>query len=746
MLRDAIDSLLADARASRQRRLLILSGEQQWGKALFEQYSGQRSFEKKLWVADYHSPVCDAIDHSKAKQYLGRELDLIVYDAYCGFNPNAVAALSGALCAGGLLVFIVPSLEQWGNCVDPDYRRLLVHPFELHQISQRFIELIKQSLLQAPARLLIEQHQAAPHVNSHSLKTAPYPSEQYPNELYLNKQYPNKQYQESNSGTDRVCRTQDQSRAVEAIIKVATGHRRRPLVITSDRGRGKTSALGIAAASLMTDSPKSIVITAPNRAAVQAVFDHAAAVLGVVASNKNTLQYQHSSIHFMAPDELLKQTTTADLVLIDEAAAIPAAMLEGMLKRYSRVVFSTTEHGYEGTGRGFAIRFKQSLDAITPQWKSLQLVEPIRWAKDDPVERWLFDALLLDCHRERETDLPIIDAHQCVIEPLDRDNLLVDRESLKQLFGLLVNAHYQTTPNDLRNLLDGPNISIWVTRFKGQIVAAALLAEEGRFEPPLAEAIWKGQRRPLGHLLPQTLAVHSGWQDAPGRSYWRVMRIAVDSDAQRQGLGKQLLQAIVHQARLSGIDMLGASFAATADVLAFWRNAQCVPVRVGVTKDACTGVPSALVLCALSVPAQQWLARARTRFVEQFCYGLSSIYRDLTFAVVAQLLLDDQIIQSHWGALDQQDCLVIRAFANGQHQFDVCLLPLFKLVCLALSCSSLSATIEDKNKELLVRVVLQHQDIKAVADALKLTGKKQLLLQLRKVIGHLTESVTRMTA
>ncbi|BBI53235.1 hypothetical protein HORIV_56560 [Vreelandella olivaria] len=70
--------------------------------------------------------------------------------------------------------------------------------------------------------------------------------------------------------------------------------------------------------------------------------------------------------------------------MVDEAAAIPAALLGQWLTAFPRIAFATTVHGYEGSGRGFALRFRATLDRLTPQWKALTLNAPIRWRSGDP--------------------------------------------------------------------------------------------------------------------------------------------------------------------------------------------------------------------------------------------------------------------------------------------------------------------------------------------------------------------------
>ena len=84
------------------------------------------------------------------------------------------------------------------------------------------------------------------------------------------------------------CRTQgstatvepsDQADAVAAIEHVHSGHRDRPLVLTADRGRGKSAALGIAAARLLADRVDFILVTAPLWRNVETLFKHARTLL-----------------------------------------------------------------------------------------------------------------------------------------------------------------------------------------------------------------------------------------------------------------------------------------------------------------------------------------------------------------------------------------------------------------------------------------------------------------------------------
>ncbi len=74
----------------------------------------------------------------------------------------------------------------------------------------------------------------------------------------------------------------------------------------------------------------------------------------------------------MAPDALLASKEKAAWLIVDEAAAIPAPLLRQLVSRFPRTLLTTTVQGYEGTGRGFLLKFCASL----PHLQSFTLSAP----------------------------------------------------------------------------------------------------------------------------------------------------------------------------------------------------------------------------------------------------------------------------------------------------------------------------------------------------------------------------------
>ncbi len=367
-----------------------------------------------------------------------------------------------------------------------------------------------------------------------------------------------------------------------------------------------------------------------------------------------------------------------------------------------------------------------------PQWRELKLESPIRWARGDPLEDWLFRALALHASPAPDEVINDSQAEHCNFEILDRKRLAENEDDLTDLFGLLVLAHYRTTPFDLRHLLDGPNLRVFALRFRARIVATALLATEGGFDSTTAQAIWAGYRRPRGHLLAQSLAAHVGLVDGARLRGGRIIRIAVHPTLQQRGLGCRLVQEILHFGQANRLDYLGSSFGATTELLEFWRKNRFQPVRIGLRRSASSGVQSALMLQPISPAGERIFQTARERFQRQLPHLLADPLRGMDAELAAILLV--HALPASELPLNEVDWLDLIGFAFGQRAYENCLMGLQNL-CLRALADSLLGTAQAR---LLVMRVLQHRDWTECARYLQLAGRTAVETQLRRVVGELT--------
>jgi tRNA(Met) cytidine acetyltransferase len=709
-LADLALGLTLAARAARQRRALVLAGAQDWCLAGARAALDGTGVEAVLWVGRNAPEGVRGVAADQATSVLGQEVDALVFDAWSGFDPDAFGAVAGTLRGGGLLVLLTPPLDAWPGRVDPENARIAVAPFGPEAVGGRFFRHLVRVLKAAQGLALVEQGHPPPSPPDIQGERSAGPQADSPETL------------------EGAYRTRDQARAVEAVIKVVSGQRRRPAVLTSDRGRGKSAALGIAAARLIAMGTRHIVVTGPRLAAVQPVFEHARRWLPGAQSSRAALHHGEARLEYAPPDELVHTPRPADLVLVDEAAALPTPLLETLLQRYSRMAFATTVHGYEGTGRGFALRFHRVLDLHTRGWRALRLEEPVRWADGDPLERLVFRALLLDATAAPDPVVTAAQPRDCETSEVDRDRLVDDEATLGELFGLLVLAHYRTRPYDLRHLLDGPNLSVHLARHRGHVVGCALVAAEGGFDAATARAIWKGRTRPHGHLLPESLSAHLGLEDAARLHAARVMRIAVHPAAQGRGIGRRLLAHVTEKARAAGLDYLGSSFGATGELLRFWSAGGLRPVRLSVTRGAASGAHSAIVLAPLSAAGQALCETARARFLDGLPHQLADPLRELEPALAETLLRADNAPPPD---LDHQDWRDVVAFACAKRVYEACMAPLWRLARTALADPAAAPLIGPEARAALIVKVLQRRDWPAAAQALNLPGRAQVVDALR---------------
>lgn len=711
---EAIDRLRAQARHENHRYPVVVAGPREDCRRLAEAVMARLSDLRTACVGDDDGTGA-AVSNARIGSVLGSECDLVVYDAWSGFDPDAFGAVSGTIRGGGLLLLLTPPLDAWPVFADPQKARIALYPWRPDQVGGRFLARLARVIAADPAVLRLEPGLPPPDLPAPGPAAAPAVRTAEP---WL---------------------TEDQRLAVAAVEHVGRGRRRRPAVLIADRGRGKSAALGIAAARLIADRPRRIVVTAPRPSAAAAVFHHAALLLPRAGQVRPGLITSGAArIEFAPPDALAFDPPPADLVLVDEAAAMPAPLLERMLARYSRIAFATTVHGYEGTGRGFALRFRHTLNTRTPGWREVMLHEPVRWAPADPLERFTFRSLLLDATPAAAPVIAEAGTGDVSVERLDRGRLAADEERLDRLFGLLVLAHYQTRPSDLRTLLDGPGLRVWCLRYRGQVAAAALVAREGGFDGALARAVWLGQRRPRGHLIPQSLASHAGFEAAARLHGARVLRIAVHPAAQGRGLGTRLLAALVEDAGREGMDFIGASFGASRDVVDFWQRSGLTPVRLGTRRDAASGTHSVIVLRPLSEAGSALRQAVRGRFISHLPYQLADPLRDLD-PLLAVRLLQHGSGDPPAPALDDGDWRDLVTFAFGRRRYADCRVPLWRLAVLAGARRASLPEVDDALLAALAQRVLQGRSWGHVAERLGVAGRAAVEGRLRETVATLLQ-------
>ncbi|NOR51590.1 MAG: GNAT family N-acetyltransferase [Gammaproteobacteria bacterium] len=702
---------------SHHRRMVVIAGELDWSLQLantFIDHLSDLSTDSKLWIAQ-EGPE----PSNRLQQLIGGESQLLLFNAHHGFDPNLFGAATGTVTGGGLVLLLTPSFEMWRKKSDPVSSRITVYPHPAETISNHYIERLILSIENGAKESLttiIEQSTSANPGTELPSAIAQQPREPSPTE-----------------SREQMGSTTDQQLAIEAIIHTATGHRHRPLVITADRGRGKSAALGIAAAQLIKAGKRHIIVTAPGRAAVDNLFKHAESELSNSGNSSQLL-----SLEFIAPDQLINRPIKADLVLVDEAAAIPAPILSIILEHHARVIFSTTTHGYEGSGQGFALRFLKKLKAQCPNYNEIKLKSPIRWADGDPVEKLVNQMLILDAEPELPEGLLSMSIDQIEhINRVDRAQLGTNETLLRQLFGLLVLAHYRTTPLDLRQLLDGPNLTIYTIIHNNSLVATALVADEGEIDAPLANEIWLGKRRPQGHLLPQTLIAHLGIKEAAPLRYRRIIRIAVHPKLQRRGLGKKLIEKICSDAVSEQIDILGTSYGATRELIQFWKQNRLTPIFIGSHRNASSGSYALTQMRAISDRGKLIFSLAESRFQNGLVDQLRAPLQQLESDIIHLLLKPHTIeLESH----NPHDLSDIEAFIHGNRRYETVITPLIQLL---LRHFHKIGSLDPNHRQLLILRLLQNRPWDDCATLLKIDGKNALQRELRIAISKLAHEYTQ---
>ena len=542
----ALHTLTAQMKREGIRRLLVLSGEEGW---CFDHALKLRDALPGDWL--WISPQPDAENHcspSALQTLLGREFRHAVFDARHGFDAAAFAALSGTLKAGSWLVLLLPVWEEWENQPDADSLRWSDCPDPI--ATPHFVQHFKRVLTANNDAILWRQNQPfslahfTPRTDWHPATGAPQP---------------------------------EQQQLLQQLLTMPPG----VAAVTAARGRGKSALAG----QLISRIAGSAIVTAPAKAATDVLA-----------------QFAGEKFRFIAPDALLASDEQADWLVVDEAAAIPAPLLHQLVSRFPRTLLTTTVQGYEGTGRGFLLKFC----ARFPHLHRFELQQPIRWAQGCPLEKMVSEALVFD--DENFTHTP---QGNIVISAFEQTLWRSEPETPLKVYQLLSGAHYRTSPLDLRRMMDAPGQYFLQAAGENEIAGALWLVDEGGLSQQLSQAVWAGFRRPRGNLVAQSLAAHGSNPLAATLRGRRVSRIAVHPARQREGTGRQLIAGALQYTH--DLDYLSVSFGYTGGLWRFWQRCGFVLVRMGNHREASSGCYTAMALLPMSDAGKQLAEREHYR-------------------------------------------------------------------------------------------------------------------------------------
>lgn len=401
-------------------------------------------------------------------------------------------------------------------------------------------------------------------------------------------------------------RTVDQAKAVMSFLDAISEKTLKSTVsLTAGRGRGKSAAIGLCLAGAVSYGYSNVFVTAPSPENLKTVFEFIVSGLvalkytehldfeviqehqgeiGKVVVRINIFKHHRQTIQYILPQDHAK-LAQAELVAIDEAAAIPLPIVKNLLGPYL-VFMSSTVNGYEGTGRALSLKLIQQLRtnqgaAATAaalhagnsvagskhnkgerhlhedRWKvsaeaaaaggssaarslsELTLNVPIRYAANDPVEKWLNNLLCLDISAHSTRLLGVMPAPKdCELYVVDRNALFsyhsLAESLLQRIWALYTSAHYKNSPNDLQMLSDAPAHRLFVLLGPQKSASSGLpdvlcvvqVAFEGMISQKSVQSELAKGNKASGDMIPWSVSQQFNDNEFATLSGARIVRIA----------------------------------------------------------------------------------------------------------------------------------------------------------------------------------------------------------------------------
>ncbi|KAJ8927127.1 hypothetical protein NQ314_020400 [Rhamnusium bicolor] len=584
--------------------------------------------------------------YSETHKVLGNTYGMCVLQDFEALTPNILARTIETVEGGGIIVLLlrsVTSLKQLYTMTMDVHQKFRT---EVHQnVVSRFNERFLLSLASCKRCLVVDDQLTVLPISSQNLHvTSIEVSEELSeNDLELNKLKEQLQDTQPVGSLVSLCKTLDQAKALLKFVEgISEKSLRATVSLTASRGRGKSAALGLAVSAAVAFGYSNIFVTSPSPenlntffefvfkgfdsleyqehidySLVQSTnpeFNKAIIRVNIFRDHRQTIQY----IHPTDSHRLLQ----AELLVIDEAAAIPLPYVKAMFGPYL-VFLASTINGYEGTGRSL----------------SLKLLNQLR-----------------------------IQATPAGVN--------TNVSAKKNCGAAIGRSLYENTPNDLQMMSDAPAHHLFCLlgpvdanrKHLPEVLVVIQICLEGKIsKSSILEGFSRGKGA-SGDLIPWTIGQQYQDPDFPKLSGARIVRIASHPDYQGQyfefkfpNLNNEqittqeemkdvkenddnLLEECIEPRKSlpplllklterppEKLDYIGVSFGLTEQLLKFWKKAEFVPVYVRQTTNDLTGEHSCIMLNVLNCnelsEENNWLSAYWVDFQKRFINLLAYQFR-----------------------------------------------------------------------------------------------------------------------
>ncbi|KAJ6682510.1 N-ACETYLTRANSFERASE 10 [Salix koriyanagi] len=533
--------------------------------------------------------------YKDSERILGNTFGMCILQDFEALTPNLLARTIETVEGGGLIVLLLRSLSSLTSL----YTMVMdVHErfrTESHfQATGRFNERFLLSLATCKACVVMDDELNILPISSHIRSITPVTVEEDSGGLSEAerdlKNLKEQLHEDFPVGPlIKKCCTLDQGKAVIAFLdSVLDKTLRSTVALLAARGRGKSAALGLAVAGAIAAGYSNIFITAPSPENVKTLFEFMCKGFDAIGYKEhidydvmksanpefkkatvriNIFKQHRQTIQYIQPHEHEK-LSQVELLVIDEAAAIPLPVVRSLLGPYL-VFLSSTVNGYEGTGRSLSLKLLQQLEEQTQissknvegslagrLFRKIELNESIRYASRDPIESWHNALLCLDVTNSIPSISRLPPSSECNLYYINRDTLFSYHKDselfLQRMMALYVASHYKNSPNDLQLMADAPAHHLFVflgpvDESKNQlpdILCVIQVCLEGQISRKSAIRSLSEGHQPFGDQIPWKFCEQFRDTVFPSFSGARIVRIATHPSAMRLGYGSAAVELL----------------------------------------------------------------------------------------------------------------------------------------------------------------------------------------------------------